>query len=61
MDLSENIGISKPINIADVHEFHEDVPIYPGPSSRTSSFEEKGTAVGQESKGKMGEANFDFY
>ena len=34
VDLPASMGISRTFNVADLHEFHEDVPIYPNFSSR---------------------------
>lgn len=38
-------------NIADLHEFHKNVPIYPNPISMRSSFEEEGTDEGHNWQG----------
>lgn len=43
----EDIGILKTFNTADLHEFYEDIPIYPNSSSRMSFYEEDGIAEGQ--------------
>lgn len=45
--LLEDMGISMTINVAYLHEFNEDVPLYLGPCSRTSSFAEGRTDEGQ--------------
>lgn len=47
INLPEDIEISKGFDIVDLFEYHEDVPIHPGCNPRLSSFEEKGTDVGQ--------------
>src|SRR3954467_11857618 len=57
--LLESMGISRTFNVADLHEFHEDVPIYPDFSSWSSSFEEEGIDTGQQKRGKTGKTTFD--
>jgi len=59
IDLRESMGISRTFNVVDLHEFHEDVPIYPDFSSRSSSFEEEGIDTGQQKRGKIGKTTFD--
>ena len=52
VDLPSDMAISKTLNVADLHEYYPTKKLYPDDNLRTSSFEERGTDVGdQEEKG----------
>lgn len=60
IDILEDMGILKTFNLADLHEFHEDVPIYLVHGLRMSSFEEGGL-MRDKLREKTDGAKFDFY
>ena len=47
IDLPDTLKISKVFHVRDFFEYHGGKPFYPSLNSRTSSFEEEGTDVGQ--------------
>src|SRR4051812_26975288 len=61
IDLPASMGISRTFSVTDLHEFHEDVPIYSDFSSRSSSFGEEEIDTGQHKRSKTGKTAFDSY
>lgn len=53
IDLLEDMRISKTVNVVDLYEFLEDVPLNLYPSSRRSFFEEGETDEGQNRDSKI--------
>ena len=46
VDLPSDMAISKTLNVTDLHEYYPTKKLYPDDNLRTSSFEERGTDVG---------------
>ena len=46
VDLSNNMSMSKTFNVVDLYDYHPTRQLYPDYNSRTSSFEEGGSDVG---------------
>jgi len=44
------MAMSKMFNVTDLHEYYPTQKLYPDNKSRTSSFKEKGTDVGDQDK-----------
>ena len=48
VDLLSDMAVSKTFNVADLHEYYPINQLYPDHNSKTSSFEEGGTDIGDQ-------------